>query len=232
MSRVLVPVEILEGEAVSSGLIELLGTVDVTILGYHVLPEQTPADQARHQFEEQATDALESLEAEFRGAGGSADYRLVFTHDEERTIDRIADEVNAQAYAIPGVAGDVEKLLVSLSGKVDTDRIIKFVRDLVGERPIEVTLFVASRRPDANEERLREVESHLLDAGVTVETVLEESHSPVLALFEVVPGHDAIVMGEKALSLRSLVFGDETERVASESVGPVLVVRGRSDSEV
>jgi hypothetical protein len=32
-------------------------------------------------------------------------------------------------------------------------------------------------------------------------------------------------MGESAPSLRSLVFGDTSERVASASVGPVLVVR-------
>jgi nucleotide-binding universal stress UspA family protein len=42
---------------------------------------------------------------------------------------------------------------------------------------------------------------------------------------DAVPGHDAIVMGEAAPSLRSLVFGDEAERVAEASVGPVLVVR-------
>jgi len=32
-------------------------------------------------------------------------------------------------------------------------------------------------------------------------------------------------MGERAPSFRSLVFGEESERVAAESVGPVLVVR-------
>jgi hypothetical protein len=34
-------------------------------------------------------------------------------------------------------------------------------------------------------------------------------------------------MGERAPSLRSLLFGEESERVASETVGPVLVVRRR-----
>jgi len=52
MTRVLVPVAILEGESPSAGLIALLGSTDVTVLGYHVLPEQTPPDQARAQFED------------------------------------------------------------------------------------------------------------------------------------------------------------------------------------
>jgi len=33
--------------------------------------------------------------------------------------------------------------------------------------------------------------------------------------------------GERAASLRSLLFGEERERVASETVGSVLVVRRR-----
>jgi len=40
-----------------------------------------------------------------------------------------------------------------------------------------------------------------------------------------------IVMGERAPSVRSLVFGEESERVASESVGPVLVVRDDRPTE-
>jgi len=32
-------------------------------------------------------------------------------------------------------------------------------------------------------------------------------------------------MGEKAPSIRSLVFGDDSDRIASASVGPVVVVR-------
>ena len=102
MSRVLVPVEVLAGKTVAPGLMTLLGTVDVTVLGYHVLPEQTPPDQARHQYEERATAALEDLSEEFRAAGGAADHRLVFTHDREQTVTRVADEITATRLRSPG----------------------------------------------------------------------------------------------------------------------------------
>jgi len=58
-----------------------------------------------------------------------------------------------------------------------------------------------------------------------VETRLERDGSTFDALLDAVPDHDAVVMGESAPSLRSLVFGEEADRVASASVGPVLVVR-------
>lgn len=224
MTRVLVPVAVLEGETVSPGLMNLLGTVDVTVLGYHVLPEQTPPDQARLQYEDRATDALEDLSEEFRTAGGDADHRLVFTHDREQTVGRIADEIDAGALAISGPTGDVDEILVSLSGAVAVDRILSFVSDLVGGRDIGVTLFLAAEG-DAATERLESAAERLRRVGVSVRTVAAVSNSPFEALIDEVPGHDAVVVGEKAPSFRSLVFGDESDRVASASVGPVLVVR-------
>jgi nucleotide-binding universal stress UspA family protein len=225
MTRVLVPVAVLERETVSLGLMRLLGTVDVTVLGYHVLPEQTPPDQARLQYEDRATDALEDLSEEFRAAGGAADHRLVFTHDRERTIERVADEVGASALAISGTTGDVDRILVSLSGDVAVGRILSFVADLVGDRDIGVTLFLATRNEEAATERLDTAAETLRSGGTDVRTAVAVGTAPFEALLDEAPGHDAVVMGERAPSFRSLVLGAESDRVASASVGPVIVVR-------
>ena len=225
MTRVLVPVAVLKGGTVSTGLMNLLGTVDVTVLGYHVLPEQTPPDQARLQFEDRATNALEDLSEEFRAAGGAADYRLVFTRDREQTIERVADEIDASALAISGVTGDVDRILVPLSGDVAVDHVLSFVRELVGDREIVVTLFLADETADATTNRLDTAAETLRGHGIGVETVAAVGTTPFAALVDEAPEHDAIVMGESAPSFRSLVFGEEPERVAAASVGPVLVVR-------
>ena len=225
MTRVLVPVAVLEGGSVSPGLVSLLGTVDVTVLGYQELPEQTPPDQARMQYEDRATAALEDLSEEFRTAGGAADFRLVFTHDREETIDRIAQEVGARAFAISGVTGDVDRVLVSLTGDVATDRILPFVTEVIGDRDVGVTLFLATQDEARGRERLEDAAATLEGDDVDVTTELSLQGSPFEALVDAVAGHDAIVMGERAPSFRSLVFGDETDRVAAASVGPVLVVR-------
>lgn len=225
MTRVLVPVAVLEGQTVAPGLMNLLGTVDVTVLGYHVLPEQTPPDQARLQYEERATNALEDLTEEFRAAGGAADHRLVFTQDREQTIDRIADEVGARALAISRVTGDVDRILVPLSGDVSVERILAFVTELVGDRDIAVTLLLATKSEEADTERLDNAAETLRRSGVDAQTKAVTGQAPFAALIEEAPGTDVIVMGERAPSFRSLVFGDESERVADESVGPVLVVR-------
>jgi nucleotide-binding universal stress UspA family protein len=223
MTRVVVPVAVLKNEAVPLGLMNLLGTMDVTVLGYHVLPEQTPPDQARHQYEERANAALADIAEEFREAGGAADYRLVFTADRSKTVRRVADEVTARAYAITGATGMVDRLLVSLSGDVAADRILEFVAELVGDREIAVTLLRVEG--DEGITSLDDARARLADAGITVRTTVAEDVAPLDALLEAVPDHDVIVMGEQAPSLQSFLFGEVTERVAAESVGPVLVVR-------
>lgn len=224
MTRVLVPVEILEGKTVSPGLMTLLSTVEVTVLGYYVVPEQTPPDQARHQFEDRATAALDDLSDEFETAGTAADHRLVFTRDREQTIDRIADEVGAEAFAISGVAGDIESLLVSLSGDVATDRILAFVEQLVDDRDIRLTLLRAADDSD-DSSGLDSAAERLRERGLGVETEPASTADAFDALMAAALGHDAIVMGENARSLRSLLFGEDAERVAAASVGPVVVVR-------
>lgn len=223
MTRVVVPVAVLENEAVSFGLMNLLGTMDVTVLGYHVLPEQTPPDQARLQYEERANEALTDITEEFREAGGAADYRLVFTGDRAKTVRRVADEVDARAFAITGATGTVDRLLVSLSGDVAAERILDFVIELVGDRDIGVTLLRVA--DDEETTTLSDAQARLADAGVDAQTVLAEEASPLDALLAAVPDHDAIVMGEQAPSLQSFLLGDVTDRVAAGSVGPVLVVR-------
>ena len=232
MTRVLVPIRVLEGGSVSLGLIDLLGTMDVTVLGYHVLPEQTPPDQARLQYEERATAALEDVTEEFRAAGGDADHRLVFTADRTQTITRVADEVDARAYVIPGVTGTVDRLLVPLSGDVAVDRILSFVDDLVGGRDIGVTLFLAAGEATEDaQDLLDEAAAELGGQGIDTRTELVTGTGPFEALVGAVAGHDAVIMGEQAPSLRSFLFGAVTDRVAAESVGPVLVVRREPTAE-
>ncbi|MWV40296.1 universal stress protein [Natrialba sp. INN-245] len=225
MTRILVPLKILEGESISAGLTELLEPMNVTVLGYHVLPEQTPPDQARLQYEERATDALEDLATEFGAGEGTADYRLVFTHDRKQTFDRVAAKTASDVYAIPGATGPVERLLVALSGDVAVNRIVSFVAQLVGDREIDVTLFLATDEEGAGRELLETSAQVLSEDGIAVRTELAVGEPPLEALVAAAVDHDAIVMGERAPSLRTLVFGEEAERVATESVGPVLVVR-------
>jgi len=95
--RVLVPLAILKGETVSAGVVDSLSNAEVVLLGYHVVPEQTPPGQARMSFEEHAEDALGETAAAFEDAGVPVETVLVFTHDRGETVGRVADERGCKA---------------------------------------------------------------------------------------------------------------------------------------
>ena len=114
---------------------------------------------------------------------------------------------------------------MTVTGDVAVDRICSFVAELVGDREIGVTLFLATDDEAGGRESIEAAGERLSEHGIDVETELAVDEPPFEALIDAATDHDAIVMGERAPSLRSLIFGEEAERVASESVGPVLVVR-------
>lgn len=230
--RVLVPVAVLEGETVPDSIATLLGTLPVVVLGYHVLPEQTPPGQARLQFEDRAQTKVDELAALFREAGNAVETRLVFTHDREQTVDRVAEETGCEAVLVPNPAASVERLLVPLGGSADAPRIAAFVADVVGDRPIEVTLLRVvgdESGVEAGRAALAETATTLRERGLRVTETVEVAATPVEVIADAADVHDAVVMGEGEPSLRSFVFGEKADRVADRSLGPVIVVRSPDD---
>jgi nucleotide-binding universal stress UspA family protein len=229
--RVLVPVEILEGETIPDAVVDLLATLPAVILGYHVVPEQTAPGQARMQFEERAQAKLDDLATAFTEAGGNAETRLVFTHDEEQTLDRVAGETGCGAILVPNPAADVTRLLVPLRGEVDVARVTAFVSALIDDREVAVTLsHVAENeaRVEAGRSMVEDAAARLREAGIPAGAIATEvtvSGTPVEAIATTATDHDAVVMGESEPSLGSFLFGGKSERVAARSLGPVVVVR-------
>jgi nucleotide-binding universal stress UspA family protein len=228
MLRALVPVEVLEGETVPQGVVDLLGGADVVVLGYHVIPEQTSPSQARMSFEERATAKLDEIANAFADAGGAVDTRLVFTHDEAQTFDRVADEDGFDIVVHLNPAMTDDDLLVALHGAVAAERIGSVVGTLVGDSETNVHLLEVAG-PDADTLNLLDrAESALLDTGIDpgrLTTDRVETETPIKTISEAAQDVDAVVMGERAPNWQELVFGDFEERVAEASLGAVLVVR-------
>ncbi|WP_435095211.1 universal stress protein [Halarchaeum sp. P4] len=230
--RVLVPVEVLEGESVSESLAEFLSPAEIVVLGYHVLPEQTPTEQASMQFEDRAQEAVDDIARTFEVAGRDVETRVAFTHDREQTVERVAANVGATAVLLPNPVGEVEDVLVPIRGAVDRERLADLVATLLAEGNGTVTLwglateegdFDAEQAVDAAAEGLRE--RGLDESRITTETTVAES--PVYDIVSRSADFDIIVMGESEESLWASLFGEETERVAEGAVAPVLVVRQR-----
>ena len=231
---ILVPVAVLEGQTIPETVVDFLAPARVVVLGYHVVPEQTPTEQAGLQFEDRAQKAVETIAETFRAAGGDPETRLAFTHDRDQTVDRVATDVGATAILLPNPAGEITEVLVPLRGAISHDRLADLVATLLAGSDRQVTLWGIDIGSDAfdPEEAVSDARTHLDRRGLPSERVDVEfstEEAPLRAIVERSDAFDAIVMGAGEQSLLTALLGEDEERVAEGAVSPVLVVRKNSE---
>lgn len=234
---VLVPLAVLEGESLPNGTPELLANAHVVLLGYHVIPDQTAAEQAREQFGETAMSKLGEFADRLAAAGSDVETRLVFTHDEGTTVDRLIYEHDCLAVLVPNSTERVESVLVALRGTVGVGRNTRLVAGLFSESDVEVTLYHALNEDESiadGESFLNGVRTDLVERGMApdrIEVVVEDADAAVDAIASRSESHDAVVMGETDPSVTTFVFGMPSEQVAERFLGPVLVVQRERPEE-
>jgi len=235
---VLIPIRVLEGESIPDGVPTLLSDANVVLLGYHVIPEQTAPGQAKMQFEERATARLDELEALFEDAGATVNRRLVFTHQAQKTINRLSHEEDCLAVLIPDTVAEMDDVLVAVRGTVGIDRLARLVDGVFAGTGATVTLYHVAREgeSDADAQTLLDgLADRLTDNGFDddrIETRIEREQDPVDAIIDATVDFDVLVMGESDPTLATFVFGLPVDQVAEQFLGPVFVVqRERSESE-
>ena len=234
---VLVPVKILAGESIPEGVPDLLANAHVVLLGYHVIPEQTAAGQARIQFEDRADAKLEEFGETLSDAGATVEDRLVFTHDGQTTIDRINKETDCLAILVPNGMGDLDDVLVAVRGTVGSDRLSRLVTGLFADADVGITLFhvAEERESDADATTLLEgLTERLADGGIDearIDTRVARDVDPADAIAEAAGDYDAVVMGETDPSVATYFFGMPADQVAERFLGPVLVVQREPPAE-
>lgn len=228
--KLLVPIEVLEGESISESLVEFLAPAEVLLLGYHVLPDQTSTEQASMQFEERAQSAIDEIATAFREVGGEVETRVAFTHDRDATVDRVAADAAVTAVLLPNPVGDVDEVVVPIRDAIDGDRLADLVATLLVGRDGSVTLWgldINEFDTQAAVDRVRETLTGRGLAAERIRTEVTDVDSPVRAVVDRSGEFDVIVMGEGGPGLLSSLFGDPSERVAEGAVAPVIVVRDR-----
>ncbi|MDQ2056370.1 universal stress protein [Halobellus sp. H-GB7] len=228
---ILIPVRVLEGESIPEGVPELLTNAHVVLLGYHVVPDQTATDQARYQFEDQATRRLNDFTAILEHAGATVESQLVFTHDGQTTIDRVTDEHDCLAVLIPNATRPIENVLVAVRGIVGVDRFVRLVSGLFATLDVNITLYHVAEEDetDADVETLLDgVATRLSDEGLSSDAIdiqISREGTPQEMIVDVSDSYDAIVMGESDPSVSTFLFGMTANQVAKQFLGPVFVIQ-------
>jgi nucleotide-binding universal stress UspA family protein len=217
-STVLVPVDVSADETPHGEALGLLRSAEVVLLGYYPVPDQAAPAQVKHQHESEAERRLSEVAEEVDAAAGNLTEVLVFTHDRQETVDRIADEYGCDAVLTVGEAGAVERILVPLRGRENLDRILGLAADLLRDNDASVTLFHS----------LDDAAERLTDAGIAAERIsrrVSEGKDTPAEVAEMGEGFDVLVLGETEPSLRERILGAVPTQIIDETEGSVFVVR-------
>jgi len=237
-STVLVPVDVSVTEPPDRGIPELLRPVDVVVLGYYPVPDQTAPAHLKAEHESEAASRLDDVVTRFDTTEHEVDGVLVFTKDRQDTIDRVADQHDCDAVLLPGEAGTVERILVPLRGDANLDRIVSLVGDLVRASDATVTLFhsvAGETDPSQGEFVLRGAADRLSEDGVDrdrLDWALSEGSDPESAIVSLADEFDLVVLGETKPSLRDRIIGTVLTPILDGIEKPVIVVRDTAGDPV
>lgn len=232
---ILVPIDASDPTEPSQALVDLLGPHQLVILGYYPVPDQTATEQARSQFGEKATEAIERISDHFPKRDPGRETVLIFTHDRSKTIDNVAADYDVDAVLTAGHVGEtLDRILVPLRGDDNLDRILGFVGVLLRKSDATATVFhVTESDEEASRSELlvRGACDRLEDEegieGSRIDWRQERDSSPTNALIEAAEAYDLLVVGESKPSLTDRILGDVSDQVIDRSDDPLLIVRER-----
>ncbi|MFC7028742.1 universal stress protein [Halomicroarcula sp. GCM10025324] len=224
---ILVPVDISVADPPGLDIIDHLEPLEVVLLGYFPVPDQAEPALIKDEYEDEAESRLVAI------AEGRPDLTevLVFTHDREATIDRVADQYGCDAVLAPGAVTDIGRVLVPIRGDVNLDRIISVTARLIEASDATVTLF-HSVSADADESYgeflLRGATERLEEFGIDEDRVdweLSEGGNPSQEIIDLGNEFDIVVLGESEPSLVDRIIGDVLSRIVDDLESPALIVR-------
>ncbi|MFQ3284616.1 MAG: nucleotide-binding universal stress UspA family protein [Natronomonas sp.] len=230
-SSILIPFEFPDPEPVSPVLVEDLSSLEIVLLGHYGVPEQTPKESARDEFEDEVIERLEELAEPFIEAGADVRTRLVFGKDRAAAIDRVTIEEECAAELDPAPTEGIDRILVPLPDVAEFDRLPRFVDVLCEDTANTITLFhVVEGEEDheRGEEIVTETREGLLEVGFdpdAVDTRVSDTGSHDDEIIRVASEYDAVVMYEAESRLGDRIFGTLPDRIRNATGDPVIVVR-------
>jgi nucleotide-binding universal stress UspA family protein len=224
---ILVPVDVSERESPTLGVLEFLQPYEVILLGYFPVPDQAEPAHLKDEFESEAAARLSDI------ADGRENLQevLVFTHDREATIDRVAEQYDCDAVLTVGETEGLDAILVPLRGDVNLARIGSVVASLLHASGASATLFHSVPEDgdaDHADALLQRALEDLVERGIDRDRLyhrLSEGGDPHAEIATLGGEHDLVVLGETEPSLRERIIGSFLTRVIDETEIPALVVR-------
>ena len=224
---ILVPVDISDPNPPKLDVLDVLRPFDVVLLGYFPVPDQAEPAMIKHEYEAESAARLADI------AAGRADLTevLVFTHDREATVDRIAEAYDCDAVVTAGDIEDLGRILVALRGDINLTRIVSVVANLLRGSDATVTfLHAVDEGTEASDgaSLLKSTVERVIEQGIEEDRIdwqLVTDGDPRETILEIEADYDLVVLGETDPSLRERIIGAFLSSLLDELERPALIVR-------
>ena len=224
---ILIPVDISEPEPPALEVLDILRPFEVVLLGYFPVPDQAEPALIKHEYEDEAGARLDTIA---EGRNDVTDV-LVFTHDRETTIDRIADQYDCDAVLTAGDTDHIDRILVPIKGDANVERIVSVVAELLRGSHATATFFHSvgeDVETSQAEFLLRGTVERVTEYGIEQERVdwkVSEGGDAYQDIVSLGAEYDIVVLGETEPSLRERIIGDVLSRIIDKIEIPALIVR-------
>jgi nucleotide-binding universal stress UspA family protein len=230
-ATILVPVDVTASDRPARPLVDLCRLVDVVLLGYYPVPDQLAPAQLKQDHESDAAATLQEIADRFRASEIDVTDVLVFTHDREDTVDRVANEHDCDAVLVLSETEHVEQVLAPIRGDTNLERIVSLLGTLMQTSDASATFFHSMAEdsdPSHGEFLVRGAADRLAEAGIDRDRIdwqLSEEESPHDEIVELGRTYDLLVLGETRPSLRDRILGAVPTRIVDEVDRPAFIVR-------
>lgn len=239
--RILVPIQLPDPAPLPVALINAFRDLELMILGYNEVPEQTSPVQSREEFEEKAAGDLGQITDQLKARDIDIEEELIFTPDVAKSVGQYIKDKHCSAILAAKPIQNVKRLLVPLYSKEQiTPRLATILSDLVHSNKLPVSLILLTSREKESEKHedvhalRQEAIVQLNSAGISNEQIrVNKAQVPDIAkaVQKLSAEDDVIILPEADPQKRDSLLDTVHDEIQKAVSCPVLVVLKKLEKE-
>ncbi|MDX1636574.1 MAG: APC family permease [Balneolaceae bacterium] len=232
--RILIPVSIPDPKPIPVPLLDAFRDLELLVMAYNIVPEQTAPEQSRDEFREKYCAELDQMVAEVREKGVNVKSEIVFTPNVAKSINRFVEVNNCHTVLTAKPILSVNRLLVPIYAADQVDRRLATVlHDLSASSELPVTIVVLTsgeREADdkADTGKLQQMAAAQLRRAGLAENQIRVNSADVsdvaAAVRQLSDDDDLVVLAESSTTDRDSFFNTLHEDIEEAVTCPVLAV--------
>jgi len=239
--RILVPVRVSDPEPIPVALLDAFQDLELDVLGYQVVPEQTSPEQSREAFEQKASQQFNNILDRLKERDINFEEDIIFTPDFAKSIEGYIREKNFHSVLTPKPISSVKRLLVPIYSMSQVNpNLATILYDLAesSELPVSLIVMASGESESGPKENLEELKSYaiyqLRRAGLSrdqIRATRTEVANIADAVKQLSQEDDVVILSESSAEDRDRFFTSLHDDIEAAVSCPVLVVLGERDEE-